>query len=192
MPGKFENVFGELLTTVFMRGALGLVILLAMGLSAQANHLPSSYQIRPGDKLTITVLGHHDLSGEVKVGESGRAVLPLVGPVAAGGMTLRQFRDYFTASLNKGYVLSRQVTVDVINYSEIEIIGQVESPGTCAHLEGMTVAVAVETAGGFTKKAYERLVVVVRADDPTRTPIELSLEEQILPGDMIEVVRRMF
>jgi protein involved in polysaccharide export with SLBB domain len=189
---KFDFVFDATLKTIVARGALGLVVLLTMGLPAVANHLPSSYQIRPGDKLTVTVLGHHDLSGEIKVLESGRAVLPLTGPVAAGGMTLRQFRDFVTAALNQGYVLSPQVTVDVVNYSEIEIIGQVESPGTYAHLEGMTVAMAVETAGGFTKKAYEQLVVVVRADDPTKTPIELSLEEQILPGDMIEVERRMF
>ncbi len=192
MFGKFDFVFGATLKIILTRAALGLVILLTTALPALADHLPSSYQIRPGDNLIITFLGHHDLSGEVKVGESGRAVLPLTGPVAASGMTLRQFRDYVTASLNKGYVLSPQVTVDVINYSEIEIIGQVESPGTYAHLEGMTVAMAVETAGGFTKRAYERLVVVVRADDPTKTPIELSLEEQILPGDVIEVERRMF
>jgi protein involved in polysaccharide export with SLBB domain len=192
MFGKFDLFIDATLRTSLMRGALGLVILLTTALPALADHLPSNYQIRPGDNLTITVLGHHDLSGEVKVGESGRADLPLIGPVNASGMTLRQFRNYVTAALNQGYVLSPQVTVDVVNYSEIEIIGQVESPGTYAHLEGMTVAMAVETAGGFTKKAYERLVVVVRADDPTKTPIELSLEEQVLPGDMIEVERRMF
>ena len=118
--------------------------------------------------------------------------MPLIGPVSAAGMMLSQFRDYVTMSLNNGYVLSPQVTVDVINYREIEILGQVESPGTYAHMEGMTVAMAVETAGGFTKNAYERLVVVIRADDPTKTPIELRLDEQILPGDLIEVERRMF
>ena len=95
-------------------------------------------------------------------------------------------------SLNQGYVLSPQVSVDVVNYSEIEILGQVESPGIYAHREGMTVAMAVETAGGFTKRAYEKLVVVVRADDPTKTPVELRLDEAILPGDLIEVERRMF
>ena len=89
-------------------------------------------------------------------------------------------------------MLSPQVTADVANYSEYEIIGQVESPGTYAHLEGMTVAMAVETAGEFAKKAYEGLVIVVRADDPSQAPIEQSLEEQVLPGDMNEVERRMF
>ncbi len=192
MFGKLENVFGTNLTAVLMRGAFGLVISLTTGLPALADHLPSNYQIRPGDNLTITVLGYHDLSGEVKVGESGCADLPLIGPFAASGMTLRQFRDYATAALDKGYVLSPLVTVDVVNYSEIEIFGQVESPGTYAHLEGMTVAMAVEIAGGFTKTTYERLVIVVRADDPTQTPIELSLDEQILPGGMIEVERCMF
>ena len=95
-------------------------------------------------------------------------------------------------SLNQGYVLSPQVSVDVVNYSEIEILGQVESRGIYAQREGMTVAMAVETAGGFTKRAYEKLVVVVRADAPTQTPVELRLDGAILPGDLIEVERRMF
>lgn len=118
--------------------------------------------------------------------------MPLIGPVAAAGMTLRQFQNYVTTSLSKGYVLSQLVTVDVVNYSEIEIIGKVESPGTYDHLEGMTIAMAVETAEGFTTKAYEGIVIVVHADDPTKTPIELSINEPVLPGDMIEVERRMY
>ena len=93
MFGKFDFVFGATLKTISMRGALGLVILLTMGLPVQADYLPSSYQIRPGDNLSIAVLGHHDLSGVVKVGGSGCADLPLIGPVAASGMTLCQFRD---------------------------------------------------------------------------------------------------
>ena len=192
MSGTLENIFGGNFATVLRRGALALVVLLAAALPAQAGHLPANYQIRPGDHLEITVLGHRDLSGTIKVEKSGRVNMPLIGPTRASGMTIRQFRDFVTTSLNQGYVLSPQVTVEVANYREIQILGQVESPGTYAHTDGMTVAMAVETAGGFTKKAYERLVVVVRADDPTKTPIELSLDEAILPGDLIEVERRMF
>ena len=188
MPGKFGISFGKFLT----RAALGLVVALVMALPARAGHLPANYQIRPGDHPMVTVLGYYDLSGTVKVDSSGRANLPLIGPTRAGGLTLSQFRDFVTLSLNQGYVLSPQVSVDVVNYSEIEILGQVESPGIYAHREGMTVAMAVETAGGFTKRAYEKLVVVVRADDPTKTPVELRLDEAILPGDLIEVERRMF
>jgi polysaccharide export outer membrane protein len=59
-------------------------------------------------------------------------------------------------------------------------------------MDGMTVAMAVEIAGGFTKRAYEEFVVMVRADDPTQTPMEAGLDEAVLPGDLIEVERRMF
>ena len=72
------------------------------------------------------------------------------------------------------------------------ILGQVNNPGGYPYIEGMTVRTAVAVAGGFTRRAKKDNVVIVRANDPERRLGDAELDAKVLPGDTVEVRRRLF
>lgn len=150
------------------------------------------YRIGAGDRLAMTVFGHEDLSGEFLVDGSGRVSLPLLGQVNANDKTIAEFQTEVTTALDRDFIVNPRVSVEVINYRPFFILGQVNNPGSYSYIEGMTARMAVALAGGFTRRARESTVVVVRANDPAQKRTDVGLETSVLPGDTIEVERRLF
>ena len=72
------------------------------------------------------------------------------------------------------------------------ILGQVKKPGSYTYIEGMTVRMAVAIAGGFTRRAKQDPITVIHSDDSAQTKIEVDQGAVVLPGDSIEVDRRLF
>lgn len=173
------------------RAAAFLIVLLVApgGVLGQALQ---EYRIGPGDRLNITVFGHNDLSGEVVIDGSGRISLPLIGQLAANSKTVLELQQEITAALDRDYIVNPRVTVEVVNYRPFYILGQINRPGSYSYIEGMTVRMAIAIAGGFTRRAQEDVVIIIRANDPEQTPYEVTLGDLVLPGDSIEVERRLF
>ena len=68
--------------------------------SLQANTNPSAldvYRIKPGDQLSINVLGYGDLSGNFPVSETGQMNLPQVGPVMAANKSVDELQNELVA-----------------------------------------------------------------------------------------------
>ena len=193
MLENFDYGFGPAFARACARA--GLVMVVVVGLAAapaRAGQIASEYLVGPGDRLDVTVFGHDDLSGEVKVDGSGRIAIPLIGQLAASGKTISQLREEITTALDRDFIINPRVTVEVVNYRPFYILGQVNRPGSYSYVEGMTVRMAIAIAGGFTRRADEDTVIVVRANDPAQTLVEAGLGERVLPGDSIEVERRLF
>ncbi len=150
------------------------------------------YRIGAGDRLGMTVYGHDDLSGEFLVDGSGRVSLPLLGQVNANNKTITEFQNDVAVALDRDFIVNPRVSVEVVNYRPFFILGQVNNPGSYSYIEGMTARMAVALAGGFTRRARESTVVVVRGNDPEQKRIDVGLETSVLPGDTIEVERRFF
>ncbi len=150
------------------------------------------YHIGPGDRLSLTVFGHGDLSGELLVDGSGRVSIPLVGQLPANSKTVSELQQEITTALDRDYIINPRVTLEVVNYRPFYILGQINRPGSYSYIEGMTVRMAIAIAGGFTRRAQEDIVIIIRANDPQQTPLEVALGELVLPGDSIEVERRLF
>ena len=72
------------------------------------------------------------------------------------------------------------------------ILGQVNKPGSYTYIEGMTVRMAVAIAGGFTRRAKQELITVIRDKDSEQAKLEMDQSALVLPGDSIEVDRRLF
>ncbi|MFQ5958833.1 MAG: polysaccharide biosynthesis/export family protein [Alphaproteobacteria bacterium] len=159
---------------------------------ATAQEQQEEYRIGAGDKLDITVFGHEDLSGELLVDGSGRISLPLLGQVDAGDKTIAELQAHITEALDRDFIVNPRVSIEVVNYRPFYILGQVNNPGSYSYVEGMTVRMAVALAGGFTRRARESSVVIIRAKDPEREPVEAALDVHLLPGDTVEVERRLF
>lgn len=68
------------------------------------------------------------------------------------------------------------------------IYGQVNAPGNYPIVSGMTVRMALARGGGLTALGSQRKVKLIRGD----REMKVSLSEQLMPGDVIDVGERFF
>ena len=162
------------------------------GVIASAPAAVSEYTLGAGDRISVTVFRHEDLSGEFQVDSAGRLTLPLIGQIQAMGLTAGQVEQAVTQRLQPDYLKNPDVSVQVLNYRPFFIIGEVKSPGSYPYIAGMTVVQAVALAGGYTYRAKEDLVLIQRATDPNRAKRPARQTDAVLPGDIVEVVERFF
>ena len=150
------------------------------------------YTLGPGDKLRVTVFGEDDITGEYNIDSTGAVALPLIGDVSAGGKTLRSLETQIEQKLAEGYLKDPQVSVEVLNYRPFFILGEVKTPGSYPFVNGMTVLNAVALAGGFTYRANENRVTLIRATDASKQEQPTTPEMLVLPGDILRVPERFF
>lgn len=65
-------------------------------------------------------------------------------------------------------------------------------PGSYPYVAGMDVRQAIAIAGGFTRRARTSTVKVIRETADGRVEIDVKPDMPVLPGDTIEVDRRLF
>jgi polysaccharide export outer membrane protein len=92
------------------------------------------------------------------------------------------------ARLDKDYLVDPKVSLLMVAYRPITMLGQVKSPGRYPYSAGMTIRQAVALAGGYDKRASTGSAVVFRDGQE----VELEADALVRPGDTIEVQRRFF
>ena len=97
------------------------------------------YRLGTGDKVSITVYGETDLSGDFTVDSAGQVQLPLVGQVKAAGLTIHEFVDEVTTTLRQGYLKDPKVSIQVMNFRPFYIMGEVLKPGEYQYESGLSV-----------------------------------------------------
>jgi polysaccharide export outer membrane protein len=153
---------------------------------------PSLYRLGPGDRIHIDVFNQQDLSGEYVLDGSGRFSMHLIGQVEAAGLTGAELERLLVSKLKPDYLVNPRVSVEVQNYRPYYIMGEVNSTGSFAYVDGMTYLTAIAIAGGYTYRAKKDVVYVVRAADSERTEVRLDVNEKVQPGDIIRVAERIF
>lgn len=172
--------------------AVALIVVFWAIAPAALGQVQQEYRIGPGDKLNITVFGHGDLSGDVLVDGSGRISMPLLGQVDANDKTITELQADITVALDRDFIINPRISIEVVNYRPFFILGQVNKPGSYSYIEGMSVRMAVALAGGYTRRARENPVVIIRANDPEQAAQKVDPDTLVLPGDTIKVERRLF
>lgn len=121
------------------------------------------YVIGPEDVLQVTVWRSENLSRTVPVRPDGKISLPLINDIQAAGLTALQLRDEIARRL-KEFINAPDVTVTVteINSLKVNILGQVQKPGTYDLKRRVSVLEAVAIAGGLTPFAAPNKLVVLR------------------------------
>lgn len=76
--------------------------------------------------------------------------------------------------------------IEVREAGEIVVKGQVKEPGVYPYSRGMTVGKAIARAGGPTEKGAES-AWVIHEHDPSGSQRPAKMEEEIQPGDHVEV-----
>ncbi len=74
-----------------------------------------AYRLGSGDKVSVSVFGEDQLSGEFVVGEDGSVNLPSLGAVPATGLTITEFQNNLVTRYASGYVSDPKVSVSVLN-----------------------------------------------------------------------------
>ena len=153
----------------------------------------TDYRLGPGDKIEITVFGQADLSVEATVSANGDITMPLLGQVKAASLTVFELQELVAQRLNESYVVEPRISIEVLNYRPFFILGEVEKPGKYEYVVGLTVRMAVAVGGGYTRRAREDVMLLVRENKEAETIRYRAFPDTfIFPGDTIEVLRRVF
>lgn len=151
-----------------------------------------SYRIGPGDKVRLTVFGEDDLSQTYKVDGDGVIAMPLIGSVSVKGLTLNQAKVLIQSKLSEGYLVDPNLTLEVVESRPFYILGEIRKPGGYPYVDGMTVLEAVAIGGGYTYRADEDDIRVMRERNGTKEKLTLSPEDKIMPGDIVTITERFF
>jgi polysaccharide biosynthesis/export protein len=157
-----------------------------------ADQAGAVYRLGAGDSLRITVFGEPDLSGTFKISDNGALVMPLVGQVAAQGLSVPELQKKLVSQLNVKAVKSPDVTIQVEEYRPFFILGEVKNPGSYPYVPEMTVLTAVAIAGGFTFRAAQNEVSVTRKHNGAPVEARATRDARVLPGDVVYVFERHF
>jgi protein involved in polysaccharide export with SLBB domain len=160
--------------------------------SAGVEDPDAPYRLGPGDTIHVRVFNHDDLSGDFVLDGSGRFSMHLIGQVEATGLTGPELEQLLISKLKPDYLVNPRVSVTVQEHRPYYIMGEVNSIGSYAYVDGMTYLTAIAIAGGYTYRAKKDVVYVVRATDPNRDEVRLDVSERVHPGDIIRVAERIF
>jgi polysaccharide export outer membrane protein len=183
-------------------GALGgALALAACSAGADLPPLPPSstgaYRLGPGDQIRTITFGEPQMTGTFNVSDSGTVQFPLVGTVQANGQTVADLQTELVDELRDRHILTHpSVSVEVITYRPIFVLGEVNHPGRYPYEPGMTVLSAVAVAGGFTARAVQNVQSVVRTEQQNGAThsMEGRVERDavLAPGDVVTVFERNF
>ncbi|GMG87740.1 polysaccharide biosynthesis/export family protein [Biformimicrobium ophioploci] len=152
----------------------------------------SDYRLGSGDRIQIRVYGEEDLSLEALISDSGTFVYPFLGEVLVNGLTLSQLETVIRTGLKGDYLINPDVLVSIVEYRPFFIQGEVNAPGGYPFQPGLTINKAAAVANGFTERASEKKIFVVRGDDPQQNRVKAKLTTMIRPGDIITVEQGFF
>lgn len=124
-----------------------------------------TYELQPGDMLTVSIWKEAELSGDLLVRPDGGVSMPLAGDIDAAGHTAEQLRATIDERLRK-YIPDPAVTVSVKQAlgNQIFIVGKVNRPGAYPINRPVDVMQALSIAGGMTPFASVNDIHILRRD----------------------------
>lgn len=145
--------------------------------------VPSDYLLGPGDELAIRswtgAIEHY--ADMVVVSQQGTVYIELLGELAAGGVTLAEFRQIVKQRF-AGFYQDAQVTVTMARIRTIDVYltGDAYRPGRYTLTGTATVFSALYEAGGPSNIGSLRNIVLLRGKQPAR---RIDLYDYLLAGE---------
>lgn len=168
----------------------------ATGYPAAYGYAPTQaqypYTLDSGDRLRVVVFGQDGLTNSYVLDASGNIDMPLIGTVAARGLTTDQLAARIGDLLRQGYVRDPHVAVEIEAYRPFFILGEVAQPGQYPYVANMTVETAVAIAGGFGPRGYKKGVIISRNYGGQVVRFQTPITAPVQPGDTIQVQERWF
>ncbi len=129
-----------------------------------------SYVLGPGDEVLIDVWGASEMNYQLEVDRNGFIVIPQLGPINVGNLSFRDVREIIEKKLSQIYIdlkssipktFSKVFLGELRNIS-INIIGEVQVPGTYVVPATATAFNALYLCGGPNEKGSYRDIQVIR------------------------------
>ena len=150
------------------------------------------YTLDSGDRLRIVVFGQDGLTNSYAVDASGHIAMPLIGSVAARGLTTDQLASAVSAKLRDGFIREPHVAVEIEAYRPFFILGEVTQPGQYPYVANMTVETAIAIAGGFGPRASHESMILTRNYNGQQVRMAVPSNYPLRPGDTVSVRERWF
>lgn len=143
---------------------------------------PENYQLGAGDMVFIDISGNSQQSFNGEVSPEGVVYLQNYGPLRVGGLTLAQANSLAKTTLGR-YFAGSQITVTVGQTKTItvNVMGEVQAPGTYTMSAFATVFHALYMAGGANEIGTLRDIKVYRNN---RQVASVDLYDYILNGKL--------
>lgn len=145
----------------------------------------AAYVVDPPDTIRVEFMNETGLTRDVQVRSDGCVTLPHVQDVEVVGLTALEIRDRLEELYAK-YYKEPQILVSVTQFrsKHIYVYGEVRREGTIPYTGSQTVADAIGTAGGITRRAARGRVKVIRGDPVAPEIFKVDLDDLILEGDV--------
>jgi polysaccharide export outer membrane protein len=151
------------------------------------------YRLGVDDQVRIIIFGQDQLTGQFRVNDRGNVAISLIGSIPASGKTTSELEHYIEQSFkDKNLLADPKVSVEVVAYRPIFILGEVTKPGQYPYQPDMTVLTAVAVAGGFTYRAQTDYASILRTDDGKSTEGRVDRGTPVHAGDVITILQRYF
>lgn len=149
---------------------------------------PKDYILSAGDELLINVWGDSELNLKLRISPDGTVLIPNLGPVAVSGLTisaaenrLRQELSQIMSTLSSNGQGNTFVSLSLsqIRSLKVNIVGEVESPGTYTLPSFATLFNALYMAGGVNNIGSLRSIKVFRN---SKQVADLDVYDYLLHG----------
>jgi polysaccharide export outer membrane protein len=150
------------------------------------------YLLGTGDMVRIQVYDEKDLYLEARVSDIGTISYPFLGELKVKGLSLAKLEALITSRLKGDYLINPKVSIDMIEYRQFYVNGEIEDAGGFPYQPGLTVRKAISIAGGFKERASKDKIYIINDDSATSEPINVTLDDAVHPGDIITVEQSFF
>ena len=158
-----------------------------------------------GDVVELHIVGEDKLPTTFTVASDGTVDLPYIKTVKVAGLEPQQVAQLVRAKLMEDQILtdpSVSVSIKEYNSKRIEVLGEVQKPGSLSIQPGMTLLRAISLSGGFNSIANKNKVMIRRRlKNGSIKAATVSAEDIIdnrIPdvplqaGDSVNVAQRVF
>jgi len=171
---------------LFTAAAGALLVLVATAGLAQDGVRNPGYRIGPKDLVQIQVFEVPELSSvERRVSEEGTVNLPLIGDIAAAGLTQEELARRIKTQLESKYVQRASTSVEVREFRSkpISVIGAVRQPGELAFSGRWTLIEAITAAGGLAENAGNVIYVLRRPENGLSDQVAVAVNDLLVRAE---------
>jgi protein involved in polysaccharide export with SLBB domain len=150
---------------------------------------PPNYRLGPGDEVVIDIWGASENTIRNTISAEGSIFVAGLGPVYLNGMTIKEANTYLQSEFSKIYsgISSNnpnsqiQLTLGNIRSIQVNIMGEVRTPGTYTLSSFSTVFHALYRSGGVNNIGTLRSIKIMRAG---KLLADLDVYQYIMQGKM--------
>jgi polysaccharide export outer membrane protein len=170
---------------IFFSNILLSLFLVSFFLPLPTDAFAENYIIGSGDVLKIDVYDHDDLKKTLRVSNNGSIVIPFIGQVQVGGMTIPNVTKKLTTLLADGYIINPQVNIFIEEFrsKKAVILGHINKPGI-AELRGTTTFLEIISQAGGLKDGAGDTATIKRVKDGSQEVLIVNIKSMVEGGDL--------